>query len=224
MTTMFIEKINIKDLEEAIANSTALLALVGAGDLALEKILAARADLADRATSFDPKSTRDQAQATIANRVGALQTELKAAPERIQAIPEMAQEWPAKAQSLFADVLSTAFSTYGELAERGKVRVDQARREMPGGVEVEVEVKPVSRPATSTARKATATKKPVAKKTTTKKTKTTTKPAAKQSAAKQATASTSSTSTTSTTSSAPAEKAAQTPNTTASTEGTTTES
>ena len=69
MTTMRIEKINIKDLEETIANSTPLLALVGAGDFAVEKFRAARDELADRAASFDPKAFRDQAQATFAARV-----------------------------------------------------------------------------------------------------------------------------------------------------------
>jgi hypothetical protein len=196
MTTMFIEKINIKDLEETIANSTALLALVGVGDLAFEKFIAARNEIAGRAVAFDPKAVRDNAQASFAARVEAVQSELMTAPDRIQAIPEKAQEWPAKAQSLFADVLSTAFSTYGELAGRGKTRVDQVRREMPDGVEIDIEVKPVSRPTTSTARKTTAatrkpaTKKPAAKKTTTKKktTTTSTKPAATKSATTQTTA------------------------------------
>lgn len=206
MTTMFIERITIKDLEETIANSTPLLALVGAGDLAVEKLRAARDELAVRAGSFDPKAVREQAQASVAERVETLQSELLSAPERIQALPEKAQEWPAKAQSLFADVLSAAFSTYGELAGRGKTRVDQVRHEVPAGVEVEV--KPVSRPApaarttsttttrtTSTRTAGTrsagtkaaakkpvakaAAKKPVAKKTTTSTTTTTSKPARK---------------------------------------------
>lgn len=207
MTTMFIERITIKDLEDTIANSTPLLALVGAGDLAVEKLRAARDELALRAGSFDPKAVRDQAQASVAGRVETLQSELFSAPERIQALPEKAQEWPAMAQSLFADVLSAAFSTYGELAGRGKTRVNQVRREVPAGVEVEV--KPVSRPApaarttsttttrttstrtagtrtagtrsagTRAAAKKPVAKKPVAKKTTTSTTTTTSKPARK---------------------------------------------
>lgn len=189
MTTMFIEKINIKDLEETIANSTPLLAIVGAGDLAVEKFRAARDELAGRAAAFDPKTVRDQAQASIAERVEALQAELMSAPERLQALPEKAQEWPAKAQSLFADVLSTAFSTYGELAGRGKTRVSQVRREMPDGIEVDVDVKPVSRPTTVSRPTA---KKPAAKKTTTttRTTTTTTKPAARKSTARTTTAKT----------------------------------
>lgn len=220
MSTMFIEKINIKDLEEAIANSTPLLALVGAGDLAYEKFRAARDELVGRAASFDPKAVRDQAQTGFAARVDLL-SEMMPTPERIQALPEKAQEWPTKAQSIFADVLSTAFSTYGELAGRGKTRVDQVRRDFPGGVEVDVEVKPVSRPKTSTARKTSTTaKKPVAKKTSTT-AKTTTKPAAKKTASKASTASTgsagSTASKTTTTSTSTTTESAATPNTTPST-------
>jgi hypothetical protein len=155
MTIMFTEKINLKDLEETISNSMPLLALVGAGDLAVEKLRAARDELTGRAASLDPKTVRDQAQASFGARVEALQSELLSAPERLQAIPELAQEWPARAQSLFADVLSQAFTAYGDLAGRGKNRVSQVRREMPAGFEVDVEVTPVSRPTTSTARKAT---------------------------------------------------------------------
>jgi hypothetical protein len=155
MTTMFIEKISIKDLEDTIANSTPLLALVGAGDLAVEKLRAARDEFAGRAAAFDPKTVRDQAQASFGARLDALQADLLSAPERLQAIPELAQEWPVRAQSLFADVLSQAFSTYGDLAGRGKHLVSQVRRDMPDGLEVDIEVTPVSRPTTSTARRTT---------------------------------------------------------------------
>ncbi len=157
MTAMFTEKINLKELEDTIANSTPLLALVGAGDLAVEKLRAARDELTDRAATFDPKTARDNAQSGLAQRVEALQAELLSAPERLQAIPDLAQELPARAQSLFADVVSTAFSTYGELAGRGKDRLTKVRRDVPTGLEVEVdvEIKPVSRPATSTARTST---------------------------------------------------------------------
>jgi len=181
MTTMFTEKINIKELEETLANSTALLAIVGAGDLAWEKFCAARIDIAGRAASFDAKAARAQAQASLAGGVESLQSELKSAPERIQGLPEKAQElpawaqeWPAKAQALVADVLSTAFTTYGELAGRGKERVTHARGASDAASHGETG--PVSRPTTattkspgeSTSNKTTA-KKPTAKKVTAKK-------------------------------------------------------
>ena len=79
MNTMFTDKLRIKDLEETLANSTPLLAVVGAGDLAVEKIRAARGELVSRSASFDPKAFREQAQATFTGRVEALQTEMQTA-------------------------------------------------------------------------------------------------------------------------------------------------
>ena len=163
MTTMFIDKLRIKELEETLANSTTVLAFVGAGDLAVEKLRAARFELVNRATSFDSKAFREQAQASFAGHVEALQAEVLTAPEQLKALPEKAQEWPAKAQSLFADVVSTAFSTYGGLAGRGQVVVTQVRGERA----VADDIEPVSRPVKA-APKAAATKpapKPAAKKT-----------------------------------------------------------
>lgn len=212
MTTMLIDRIRIKDLEETIANSTPLLAVVGAGDLAVEKLRAARDELAVRAADFDPKAFRDQAQAGIADRVESFQADMMAAPEQLRALPEKAQEWPVRAQSLFADVVSAAFSTYGELAGRGKSLVTQVRRDVPDAVKVEVDTTPISRPASSplrtrpvvprtAAQKAantsasqqpaakTAAKKSPARKTATAKTaakKTAAKKTAKRSAAKKA--------------------------------------
>ena len=168
MNTMFADRLRIKELEESLVNSTPVLAMVGAGDLAVEKLREAREEFTSRSGNFDPKVMREQAQATFTHGVEAVQTEmqsapeqLKALPEKAQALPEKAQEWPAKAQALFADLVSTAFSTYGDLAGRGKTVMSTMRGETA------VEHKPVSRP--TTAKKSTAkktTKKPAAKKTT----------------------------------------------------------
>ena len=78
---------------------------------------------------------------------------MKAAPDQLKALPEHAQEWPAKAQSLFADVVSTAFSTYGDFAGRGKTIVTQVRGEQPAS-----HSKPVTRPTSKTTTKKTTTK------------------------------------------------------------------
>jgi hypothetical protein len=165
MNTMFTDRVRIKDLEATLANSTALLAVVGAGDLAVEKLRSAREQIVARSASFDPKAFRVQAQATIRERVEALQSEAQAAPEQIRALPERAPEWPAKTQALLADFVAGAFTTYGELAGRGKNVVEWVRGERP---DVQP-VTPVSRPATSSASAArttkTATKKPTARKT-----------------------------------------------------------
>lgn len=203
MTTMITDRIHldrtrIKDLEDALANSSALQAAVGAGDLAVEKIRAVREELVNRTMTFDSKTFRDQAQATFIERIQAIQAEVMTAPEQVMALPERAQEWPAKAQSMFADVVSAAFSTYGELASRGKTIVTQVRRDLPAVDEVV----PVSRPTTSTgtsstttttttsktATKKPATKKPATKKTAAKKTTTTKTTTAKRPARKVTTA------------------------------------
>jgi hypothetical protein len=198
MTAMFIDRLTLKDLEDTLANSTPLLALVGAGDLAVEKLRTAREDLAGRAGSFDPKAVRDQAQGRVVERVESLQAEMMAAPQRLQAIPERAQEWPARAQSIFADVVSAAFSTYGELAGRGKTVVSQVRRDVPAGVEIDVT--PLSRPQAAARRSATKTTSPkttspktsAAKASTAAKSTAAKSTAAKSTAAKKATASKSS--------------------------------
>lgn len=198
MTTMITDRIHldrtrIKDLEDALANSSALQAAVGAGDLAVEKIRAVREELVNRTMTFDSKTFRDQAQATFIERIQAIQAEVMTAPEQVMALPERAQEWPAKAQSMFADVVSAAFSTYGELASRGKTIVTQVRRDLPAVDEVV----PVSRPTTSTGTSSTttttttsktATKKPATKKTAAKKTTTTKTTTAKRPARKVTTA------------------------------------
>lgn len=130
MTTMIFDKLNDRlrsvGLDETLAGSTPLLAVVGAGDLALERLRDVRDELASRAASFDPKVLREHAQASLTEGMEALQSEVLAAPEQLRSLPEKAQEWPTRAQSLFADLVSTAFSTYGELAGRGKTIVSQA--------------------------------------------------------------------------------------------------
>ncbi len=178
MNTM-IDRIRIKELEESLANSTPLLAVVGAGDFAVEKLRAARDEISHRTATFDSKSFRDQAQASFSARAESLQSDMKAAPDQLKALPEHAQEWPAKAQSLFADVVSTAFSTYGDFAGRGKTIVTQARGEQSTS-----HPKPVTRPASKT--------------TTKKTTKTTKRPSATKSAPKSATTKTTTTHTTAT--------------------------
>jgi hypothetical protein len=191
MNTTLIQRINLKDLEATLSKSTTVLAVVGAGDLALEKLMAAREDLTGRAAAFDPKTFRDQAQDTIASGVGVLQTELQAAPEQLRALPETAQEWPTRAQSLVADLLSAAFALYGELVGRGTHRVTQVREATPEAVDLEVDVTPVSRPKTSTARKSSSSATTSsAKRSTTKSAGSTAKKssAAKSSAAKSSAA------------------------------------
>jgi len=84
-----------KDLERTLADidPTPLYAVVGAGDLAVEKIRTARAGLSVRAES--------------------VQADVLAAPAQAKALP-------TKAQSAVGGAIATAMTTYGELASRGK--------------------------------------------------------------------------------------------------------
>lgn len=84
-----------KDLERTLADidPTPLYAVVGAGDLAVEKIRAARAELSSRAES--------------------VQSEVLGAPAQAKALP-------TKAQSAVGEAIATALTTYSELASRGK--------------------------------------------------------------------------------------------------------
>jgi hypothetical protein len=158
MDPMITPRLRIKELEETLTNSTPLLAVVGAGDLAVEKIRAAREELIARRTTFDPKAFREQAQATFLERLEALQAEMQTAPEQLRELPDKAQElpvkaqeWPARAQALVAEVLAAAFTAYGDLAGRGKTVVSSARGEHP----VVEHTKPVTRPAASASRSTT---------------------------------------------------------------------
>ncbi len=103
-----------KDLEKTLSNSTPLLAVVGAGDLAVHKLRAAGAELNARASQLDPATVRSQTEATV----GAVQAEVLATPDRVKTLP-------AKAQSALEDVSAGALSAYGDLAERGKILVNR---------------------------------------------------------------------------------------------------
>lgn len=145
-----LDRLSKDDLHETIVASTPLLAVFGAGDLAVERLRSARADLAARSASFDASAFREQVQATVVDRIEALQTGLMATPEQIMELPERAQEWPTRAQSMLADLVSAAFSTYGELAGRGMTVVSQSRLFGDDAADdgLEDEAPPVTRPST----------------------------------------------------------------------------
>lgn len=153
LDTLGLDRFSRDELEETLVRSTTLLAVVGAGDLAVERFRAARSELGNRAASFDPLVFREQARASLADGIDALQAEMMAAPDQLRALPELAQEWPTRAPSLLADLVSAAFSMYGDLAGRGKTVVMRARASShpaDSGVDVddEEDALPVSRPVT----------------------------------------------------------------------------
>jgi hypothetical protein len=186
MTTMFADKLRMKEIEDTLAHSPTVHVVVGAGDLAVEKIRAAREEIASRGTTFDAGSLRRQAEATLRDGVAALQAEVQGAPEQLRALPEWAPEWPAKAQELLALILSSAFSAYGELSVRGRGVVEQFRGDHEA-TPVDEPVKrptPQARPASPTAKKASARKSTA---TSTPKKSTATKSTAEKSTAKKST-------------------------------------
>ena len=95
--------------QKAIGDRTPLYAAVGAGDLAVEKIRAARQKL--DGTSFR------EAQARVTARVNAVQADVRSSPQQVL-------DLPVRLQAALADVVSTALSgtvtTYAELAGRGR--------------------------------------------------------------------------------------------------------
>ncbi len=98
-----------QDFEEALSRSTTLQAVVGAGDLAVEKFRALQGELATRLDTFDPKEFRDRAGADV------------------RSTPDRFVEMSAKGQAALADALSNAFVTYGDLATRGREVVERIR-------------------------------------------------------------------------------------------------
>jgi heparin binding hemagglutinin HbhA len=123
---------------------TPLYAVVGAGDLAIEKILNASNDMQILVADADPKTVPAKMQAAATARVEAVTADMKARTSD-------AKDFPTLAQTLFFEALSQAVVTYGEMAERGKELVTRVRNQ-PEGELLKTQAK-----ATATKAKATAT-------------------------------------------------------------------
>lgn len=109
-----------QEIDKLLTDSTVLHAMVGAGDLAVFKLRETHSELSARTGHFDPKIMKDQAQASLLGRVGALPHDVKAAPEQVKALPE-------KAQAAIGDAVVIALNAYGDLAIRGKTLVERLR-------------------------------------------------------------------------------------------------
>jgi hypothetical protein len=121
---------NQNRLQRAIGDRTPLYAAVGAGDLAVETIRAARQKL-------DGTSLRE-AQAKVTARVNAVQADVRSAPQQFL-------DLPVRFQAALADVVSTALSgtvtTYAELAGRGRTVISGVPTQ-PTGSQVRGEATP----------------------------------------------------------------------------------
>jgi len=175
-----------KDIEKRISDSASLHAIAGAGDFAVEKIRVARTEITARVEAFDTKTFREQAQARVIAGVGTIQSGVESLQADVKAAPEQAKALPTKAQVVLGDalttLLSTAVSTYSDLAGRGKTMVTRVRPEAETA-DVDDQVKTTAskaKAATTTAKKSASATKSSAKKTAT---------TAKKSAAKTKTAS-----------------------------------
>ena len=106
-------------LTDQIKNSTAVHAIVGAGDFVVERIRTG-------ARSIDVEAASGKAQAAAQERVDQLVAELRDLPEQLRALPDKAQTRAAEALSL---ALTQALQAYGDLAERGEHLVDRIRNQ-----------------------------------------------------------------------------------------------
>jgi hypothetical protein len=145
-----------------VENSVPLSALVGAGDLVLERLRALSSDVAERASHFepphfdpgafrapkpDPSAMDPRAIAKLAAEVRDLATKAQhVAAQYVSALgdqaaepPDDAQPLPTKVQAAFTDLVSGAVAWYGELAGRGHEVVRGA-----GGTGGDVSTEPLS--------------------------------------------------------------------------------
>ena len=136
-----------RDLERVLADSTALHAVIGAGDLAVAKLREAHGEWTARAAQLDTRALREQAQRTLVSRVGAVGADVKSAPRQVKALP-------TRAQAVFEEALSTAFTAYADLAGRGRELVTRVRAtEAAADLQEQVETTVAKAEATTTTAK-----------------------------------------------------------------------
>jgi heparin binding hemagglutinin HbhA len=123
---------------------TPLYALVGASDLAVEKLRNVSNELQFLVADVDPKTVPAKVQAATSARVGAVTADMRARSSD-------AKDFPTMAQNLVFEILSQAVATYGEMAERGKELVIRVRSQR------DTEVLKTQTKATVSKAKATAT-------------------------------------------------------------------
>ncbi|MGH3472341.1 MAG: hypothetical protein ACRDPG_09900 [Nocardioidaceae bacterium] len=109
-----------EDLEKSLVDPTPLYAVVGAGDLAAERLRALVGELNARAAKLDAVALREQARAKLSGRLEDVQADVQSAPEQVR-------DLPLKAQVLVGEAFANAVSTYGVLAGRGKTLVTRVR-------------------------------------------------------------------------------------------------
>ncbi|HET7173617.1 MAG TPA: hypothetical protein VFI30_04995 [Nocardioidaceae bacterium] len=131
-----------REVEKRFDTRTPLNAAVGAGDLAVEKLRAARRELRSRASRFDGRIDVATLRRDLAGRLDRLGTEVRCAPDQVATLPE-------RAQTLASGLAADALQAYGDLAARGERLVRRIRNQRATG--------DLEQQATSTVTKAKAT-------------------------------------------------------------------
>jgi heparin binding hemagglutinin HbhA len=134
---------------------TPFYAVIGAGDLAVEKIRNASNEVQVLIVDADPKMVPAKVQAAATARVEAVTADMKTRSSE-------AKDFPTMAQNLFFEAMSQAIAIYGELAERGKELVTRARSQRETELletQAKATVAKAKATATTTKKSAAATKK-----------------------------------------------------------------
>jgi heparin binding hemagglutinin HbhA len=134
---------------------TPFYAVIGVGDLAVEKIRNASNEVQVLVADTDPKAVPAKVQAAATARVEAVTADMKARSSE-------AKDFPTMAQNLFFETMSQAIAAYGELAERGKELVTRARSQRETELlesQAKATVAKAKATATTTKKSAAATKK-----------------------------------------------------------------
>jgi hypothetical protein len=155
-----------------IKTPAAVYAVVGAGDLVVERLRAAqveRKNVQSQVSSFPTK-----AQAVATERFNAVVSDVRALPEQVRTLPVAAQ---ARVQASVAAALGQATGAYGDLAKRGESLVSRIGRQKSTLATVDA-----AKVTTSRAKATSTTAKKAAKETVTraKATTTTARKAAKE--------------------------------------------
>jgi len=111
-------------IQDRIQNFTPFYAVIGAGDLAVEKIRRVSTDVQARSSkvSLEPK----RLQADIEKLQGDVETAAKHGVENVRSTQAKAQQ---RAEAVFNDVVAQATTTYDSLAGRGRTLVNRILRQ-----------------------------------------------------------------------------------------------
>ncbi|MGH1564220.1 hypothetical protein [Mumia sp. DW29H23] len=161
-------------IKDQITSPTPLYAVVGAGDIVVEKVRA----------SVPSSEDVDG----VLSDIKGLPEQLKTVPEQLKALPEQLKVLPEKAQAAALEALKDLETTYAGLAQRGESLVGRIRKQQ-ATADLEEAVKATEtkvKAATTTAKKSAKSTKTAAKgaATSARKTATAAKKAAKSAADK----------------------------------------